>query len=196
MQSNPVFLQGLLRTPRFLLPLAPERPFTHATVPSSLAGPDLLLRGLFMRKRPREDTQTSETMLDKLLGLTGRILSVFKRPKTDAPESAHVPSSLSDEAVAEGFSLTGAAGRSEIAAVKGELDAAKVELSEGHGCPQVTPRAAGGRGASWRQRRKGARMLRTALATLRCAHAPQCQRGPFEAYCSLELRVGLFIAGL
>ena len=82
-----------------------------------------------MRKRPHEDTLTSETMVDKLLDLSSRILSVFKRPRTDAPESAHIHSPLSDEAVAEGFTLTDAGGRSEIAAVKSELDAAKVELA-------------------------------------------------------------------
>ena len=57
------------------------------------------------------------------------ISASVKKTKTDAPESAHVPSPPSGEAVAEGFTSTDAAGRSEIAAVKHELTAAEAKLA-------------------------------------------------------------------
>ena len=78
-----------------------------------------------MRKRPHEDTLTSETTVD----ISQRFKEMFsaKKPKTDAPKSAHVPPS--GEAVAEGFTSTGAASRSEIAAVKHELTAAEAKLA-------------------------------------------------------------------
>ena len=56
-----------------------------------------------------------------LRDLKSLILSAFKRPRTDASESARVPSPPSGEAAAESFTSTGDAGRREIAAVKDEL---------------------------------------------------------------------------
>ena len=78
-----------------------------------------------MRKRPHENAQTAETTVD----ISQRFKEMFsaKKPKTDAPKSAHVPPS--GEAVAEGFTSTGAASRSEIAAVKHELTAAEAKLA-------------------------------------------------------------------